>query len=226
MKFIIIFITILPLFVACNLPADQRVILGEGTTENSNPFTDGAVSTPTPTPTATPESSSTSVSTPTIPTDVSSSCIFSKDGLSGYKSNHSHIGKFSLCQSTSDPKKIYVQLQTPLTSVRLCIIPTYKNQSGYVYLGEPRCLYVPSATAITPVLLKTNRINYTNITPNSVIIMKDEVHSYGPPYGYPATAILSPDAYLFCANWLASHYGDTSYCQAFDAVGAFVLYPF
>ncbi|HLE11810.1 MAG: hypothetical protein A2504_15070 [Bdellovibrionales bacterium RIFOXYD12_FULL_39_22] len=229
MKIVItlLFSAFLLTLISCNPPRDRRVAFSGGSTENTNPFTDGINDTTLIESTPTPVPSETSTSTTgTIPTDIPSTCTFSTDGNSGYKSYNAHVGKFTLCQSTTDAKKLYIQVQTPITANRLCLIPTYGNQSGSFYIGEPRCLFIYNAKTIYSLSLNINRINYTNITPNSVMMMKDEAHNYGPPFGYPYQSLLSPDAYLFCSNWMATHYGDTSYCQAFNAVGAFVFYTF
>ncbi len=163
-----------------------------------------------------------------FPTDINSDCSFSSDGVTNYKKFDSHIGYYNICQSINDSKLLYLQVQTPTTDIKLCLIPTYQSSqlnSGSVYIGEPRCVLTTSATAVYPINMLINRTNFQTYPMNSLMIMKDEKHEYGPPFGIPYQNILSPDAYLYC-SWQLSVNGDGSFCEAFKTVGAYIYHIF
>ena len=52
------------------------------------------------------------------------------------------------------------------------------------------------------------------------MMMRDLITNFPPPFN---ARVLIPDAFLYCANWLAQT-GDPSYCNAFNQVGAYVFH--
>ncbi|CAN0328137.1 unnamed protein product, partial [Chrysoparadoxa australica] len=151
-----------------------------------------------------------------IPSDASH-CRWSMDGSSNFPYGHAHLspnedsqteGAYTLCQSSTNNTEVYLQLKNPITGHQLCLIPTYHSGTNSVYIGEPRCLYVSSNTSIYKVSLIKNRTGYSSYPVTGVMMMRDKAYEYGAPF---YQVILSPDAYIFCSQWLAQ-YGDTSYC--------------
>ena len=166
----------------------------------------------------------TPVATSSLPDEIAH-CQWSTDGSTGFSKSSSHLGNYSLCQVNETD--IYIQLQTPVTDCQVCIIPTYNSSSSNlsIYIGEPRCIYITDATKIYKVTMLKNRSGYTNFSITGVMIMKDKMYAYGPPFGTPYINLLSPDAYLFCSNWL-SQTGNSAYCQTFVSVGQYVYHQF
>lgn len=168
--------------------------------------------------------------TGSIPSDATH-CSWSTDGSSGYTNGHAHLspnednateGAYTLCQSSTSELNVYLQLKNPITSHQLCLIPTYHSGSNSVYIGEPRCLYVQNNTSIYKVSLIKNRTGYSSYPITGVMMMRDKAYEYGAPF---YQVILSPDAYIFCSQWLAQ-YGDTSYCIPFKSAGHYVYHQF
>ena len=153
----------------------------------------------------------------TIPQEANH-CQWAENGNSGFAAHHQHIGSYTLCQSESDDKVVYIQVKNPIVESNVCLIPTNQLQGTPTYVGEPRCLELKDNEKVYKVEFRKNRTGYSNFTIDGVMIMKDKVHLYPPPYNQ---YLLGPDAYIYCAQRL-SQYGDSSYCGAFDQVGAYV----
>lgn len=218
MKKIIILLLMVSFFSGCNESTrDRRLAYATSGTTNASQY--GANFTTT---TSGGSTSTTVTPTPTsnIPSDASH-CKWSTDGITGYERQSYHLGDYTLCQSKTDETKIYIQLKN-IPEKQVCIIPTSSNSSSSVYIGEPRCLMITSNTAIYPVTLLKNRTNFTNYPLNSVMMMKDLIpYVYGYPYNRSYYAV---DAYLECYRML--NYGDSRYCQAFNALGQHVFHQF
>ena len=157
----------------------------------------------------------------TIPSEIAH-CSWSKDGQSGFQSYHQHLGSYTLCKSKTSPMDIYIQLQTPSSDAQICIIPTTNSGGNSTYIGEPRCLMVDSNSKVYKVTLYKNRPGYTSYNFTGVMAMKDKSYYY--PYPFKQY-ILSPDAYMYCANWLEDT-GDSSFCESFNSVGQYVYQTF
>ncbi len=165
-----------------------------------------------------------------VPAEVSH-CSWSSDGVDGFAYSATHMdpneqssanGRYTICKSSTNPMDIYIQVQNPIESEQLCIIPTTHSGSNSVYIGEPRCLYLRSNTTLYKVSLIKNRAGYTNYQMTGVMMMRDKLYEYDAPF---YQMILSPDAYIFCSQWLAQ-YGDPSYCIPFKAAGHYVYHQF
>lgn len=223
-----LFIIILSLgyLSSCDAPrTDRRVAAG-----TANDFS--IFGNPNPTYTGTPGATPTPGDTGglNVPSDASH-CSWSGDGSNGFPYSNAHLaadesnsseGGYSVCQSSTTETDVYLQLKTPITGHQLCVIPTYHSGSNSVYVGEPRCLYVRSSTSIYKVSLIKNRVGYTSYPITGVMIMRDKAYEYGSPF---YQVILSPDAYIFCSQWLAQ-YGDPSYCIPFKSAGHYVYHQF
>ena len=166
----------------------------------------------------------------TIPNEVSH-CNWSPDGQNGFQSAAAHMapdettasnGNYTLCQSTTNPLDVYLQVKNPITSEQLCLIPTYHSAGNSVYIGEPRCLYVRSNTTLYKITLVKNRSGFSTYPVTGVMMMRDKAYEYGAPF---YQVILSPDAYIFCSQWLAQ-YGDPSYCIPFKSAGHYIYHQF
>lgn len=166
-------------------------------------------------------SGSGSGSSVTIPSEISH-CSWAPDGVNGFADNSSHLGQFTACKSSTSETDIYIQVKTPVTNVQVCLIPTSHSGSSSVYIGEPRCLVLGDNKRVYKVTMVKNRPNFSHLPLTGLMIMKDEMHAYPYPFNQQA---LSPDAYIFCAQYLAqTNYG--GYCDAFVQVGAYVYKQF
>lgn len=226
MKQIFFLIVLSSLLTSCNEPTRDRRLAYSTAGSQTNGYTyigttstrnDGTTTTPTPSSTST---------TSNIPSVVSH-CKWSTDGATNFDRSSNHLGDYTVCQSTSDEKQVYIQIKT-IPSSRVCLIPTSHNGSNSTYIGEPSCVLVSSNTTIYPVSLLKNRTGYENFKITGVMIMKDLVkYSYGYPYTtiYPYTGeFYAPDAYLKCMAML--NYGNYYYCQAFNSKGEHVYHQF
>jgi len=165
-----------------------------------------------------------------IPSDAKH-CTWSTSINAPYSYRHPHLspdeqnsyeGGYTICQSTSNETDIYLQLKNPIMNHQLCLIPTHHSGNNSVYIGEPRCLYVKANNVIYKISLIKNRTGYTSYPVTGVMMMRDKAYEYGAPF---YQVILSPDAYIFCSQWLAQ-YGDSSYCIPFKAAGNYVYHQF
>lgn len=150
-------------------------------------------------------------------------CSWSADGKTGFEnSSNSHLGAHTICQSQNSEVDVYLQLKNPISDAQICLIPTYSSGSSSIYIGEPRCLMVNDNKRIYKVTLLKNRQGYSSFDVTGVMAMKDKAFFYPPPF---YQHVLSPDAYLFCSQFL-DQYGDDSYCQSFKSVGQYVYKQF
>jgi len=83
------------------------------------------------------------------------------------------IGFFGICQSSANETLFKFRTSLTSTSVRTCIIPTYKESNGSsTYIGQPQCTYTTSNKEIMGQLVK-NRQGFQNYPINGVIVMKE-----------------------------------------------------
>ena len=208
----------LVLLTGCNMQRDRSsAYTTTSNSKNSVPtynYTGGTTSTPTPTPDATATPSN-------MPSDAAH-CSWSTNGISGYSGNHHHIGQYNVCQSSTSKEVIYIQISDPIEDAQVCVIPTTNSGSRSVYIGEPRCQMLSDNSKAYKFQLYKNRAGFTGYTTTGVMIMKDKAYFYPPPY---YQYVLSPDAYVFCNQFLAS-YGDSSYCEAFKSVDQYLYVQF
>ncbi len=156
-----------------------------------------------------------------IPAEIRN-CQWSTDGNTGFQSSSSHLGSYTLCQSSTTETDVYLQLRTPVNDSQICVIPTFNNGATSIYIGEPRCLTAVDNKKIYKIGLLKNRPGYSNFAITGAMVMKDKAFFYPAPfYQY----VLSPDAYIFCSNFL-DQYGDGSYCQSFKTVGEYQYHQF
>lgn len=220
-------------FLGCDAPRKERSYTGSSSENNlfGSPVSNGSTSGSTSGGGSTGGSTSgTSVGGTTVPPEVSD-CRWSSDGVTGFESKAAHLspsednvdeGAYTLCQSSANEQEVYLQVKNPISDAQLCLIPTSHDGTNSVYIGEPRCLYVNSNQTLYKISLLKNRSGYSNRRITGIMMMKDKAYQYEAPfYQY----ILSPDAYIFCSQWLALYY-DPSYCIAFKNKGAYVYHQF
>ncbi|MFA6238612.1 MAG: hypothetical protein WC635_14860 [Bacteriovorax sp.] len=216
-KILPIMIAVLATLTACDSPRSKRSISsGVNSLSNtpapinwSNPATGSTGTTGT---TTTGSTGSTSI----IPTDANH-CKFAADGVTGFESNSSHLGDYTLCQSSTDKNLFYFQLKTAPTNssgdVSICFIPTTSNGTNSIYVGNPMCGYFKNAKDVR----KINFIKYpeySNANINGVIFFKDLSWYYYNSYS------MTLEAYKTCMNMLAA--GNPTYCERFKSVGQYV----
>jgi hypothetical protein len=223
MKKIIALIALSIMIASCDSPRSQRSILtssksGSALTNCTETGTCSSGLTPT-------DQNNTVVTTPTnsnVPSDASH-CKFSTDGINGFESTSTHLGSYTLCQSSTDKTVFYVQVKTPPVSstgdVKICFIPHTTTGSNSLYIGNPMC----GSFTNPKELKKITFVKYTKFSGaliNSVMFFKDTSYYY-PMYG---KSVMTLDAYKDCMYRL--DYGVTSYCTSFKSVGQYILKSF
>ena len=230
LKYIFLF-SILIVLVSCEQPRTRRVsTTSSASSSSSSSTTLTEVSETTNASTEITTSSSTSpFSSSTFETnDEISHCQWSENGTGNFPYNHSIIGNFAICLSSSGNNKIYFQIQNPIYDSPICFFPTTNQDNATTYIGEAVCLNATSSTSIYPVQLYKNRSGYSNYEITGVMVMKDAYYYFQYPY---YSSLLIPDAYVYCMNHMANtqyYYGeaDTTYCEAFDAAKQYMYHQF
>jgi hypothetical protein len=83
------------------------------------------------------------------------------------------IGFFGVCQSTEDETQVKIKTSLAHSSIRICLIPTYKDQSGSsTYIGQPQCTFTSAQQVITGKLFK-DRQGFSQHSLNGIIVMKE-----------------------------------------------------
>ena len=209
------------LITSCDSPRSKRSVLTSSKsaynagTDLTNVPTSG--NTDSTTPTTTPTTGSV-----VVPSDAAH-CKFSSDGVNGFESTHSHIGSYTLCQSSTDKTVFYVQIKTPPVSstgdVNVCFIPHTTSGSNSLYIGNPMCGSFSDPKGVKKITF-VKYAQYSGALINSVMFFKDTSYYY-PMYGKSVSTL---DAYKDCMYRL--NYGVTTYCTSFKTVGQYVLKTF
>lgn len=172
--------------------------------------------------------------TPPVDTPLDAShCSWSRDGINGFMSLASHLspsenstseGAYTVCQSSEDQQKIYIQIKNPIEDAELCLIPTYQVGTSTTYIGEPRCFFARNPLKIYSIQVYRNRPGFSHLPVTGVMIMKDKQYPYPSPYNQ---SVLSPDAFIFCNEQLVHpQYPNSDYCRAFKQAGHYVYKSF
>ena len=209
---------------SCDAPRDRRTAYTSRTGSTYSPSYNSTGSSNTGSATDTNTDSSGDREDTTTDTGIPDEikhCSWSTDGSSNFAESNSHLGQYTICQSTNK-QDVWIQVKTPITDAQVCMIPTHNSGSSSVYVGEPRCLMLSESKKIYKVTLYANRSGYQNFSISGVMVMKDKSFFYPAPfYQY----VLSPDAYIYCSQFL-DKYKDASYCNAFKQVGQYVYKQF
>ena len=212
-------VALLFILSSCDSPRSQRAIIssqsGNSLTGGSNSGVNlGGTTGDTTTGTTTPSN---------IPSDATH-CKFSTDGINGFESTSSHVGAYTLCQSSTDKNTFYVQIKTPPVGssgdVSLCFIPHTTSGSNSIFVGNPMCGTFTDPKSVKKITF-VKYSEYSNALINSIMIFKDTSYYYMSPYN---RVIMTFDAYKICMNALSV--GNTAYYQAFKAVNQYVLKSF
>lgn len=170
-------------------------------------------------------STSTTTTPSTIPSDATH-CKFSTDGVNGFESNSTHLGEYTLCQSSTDKSIMYFQVKTPPSNsngdISICLIPTTNYGSNSIYVGNPMCGYFKDPKAVRKITF-IKFAAYSNATISGVMFFKDLSWYYNYPFNQYAMTL---DAYKTCMNMLAYPYYNSAYCTAFKNVGQYVYKQF
>jgi hypothetical protein len=202
---------------ACDSPRSQRSITSSksnGLTSGNNTGTDlGSGSTITDGGTTTTPTDS------NIPTDAKH-CKFSTDGINGFASSSTHLGSYTLCQSSTDKTVFYAQFKTPPVGpsgdVSICFIPHTTSGSNSIYVGNPMCGTFTDPKSVKKITF-VKYTQYTSALINNVMFFKDTYYYY-PMYG---KNVMTLDAYKDCMARL--NQGVSAYCNSFKTVGQYVL---
>jgi hypothetical protein len=217
-------IFILFTLASCDSPRSQRALsstYNNGLTSSGNIATVNLDNTNSSS-TSTTSTTTTGTTNSVVPSDATH-CKFATDGVSGFESTSTHLGEYTLCQSSTDKNTAYFQLKTPPTGsngdVSICLIPTTSSGSNSIYVGNPMCGYFKDPKSVRKItFIKYSQ--YSNATITGVLFFKD-LSWYYPVYN---SYMMTLDAYKTCMNMLA--YGNTAYCSSFKQVGQYVFKQF
>lgn len=215
-------LALLLLITSCDSPRTKRSIL----TSSKNSLNTGTDLTNVPT-TGNNTDTTTDPTKPAtgsvvVPSDAAH-CKFSADGVEGFESSSTHIGAYTLCQSSTDKTVFYVQIKTPPVSstgdVKICFIPHTTSGSNSLYVGNPMCGSFSDPKGVKKITF-VKYTQYSSALINSVMFFKDTSYYY-PMYGRNVSTL---DAYKDCMYRL--NYGVSTYCTSFKNVGQYVLKTF
>ena len=102
-------------------------------------------------------------------------CRFSTDGQNGYEKLSSFLGKYTLCQSSLDHRELHLQLQVPSNEFQICVIPTFHSGDRSVWIGNPKCQYVPSSNEKVKFNILVNRPGFEHYRVTGVVLIKNEI---------------------------------------------------
>lgn len=211
-KFIIAPIIGIIILTSCDAPRDRRLAYNPKDSDSSMYDNNDNNS----------DKNNSPITTSNIPSDAN--CSFSTDGISGYASYYDKIGNYTLCKSSDDPRKLYLQVKIPINDVKLCIIPTVSdNLSTYNYMGRPTCVDISDPKKIIALTIYP-REGFESKNIERALIMKNEAIVLPWPYLTTEKTLL-PDAYLFCIDWL-TRYQDTRYCDTFANFASYHKHTF
>jgi hypothetical protein len=116
-------------------------------------------------------------------------------------------GKFGICQSNQDETFFKFRPAVTMNVVKICLIPTYKDQTGAsTYLGNPQCTFTTANQVVQGKLFK-DRPGFSSYTINGVIVMPETLiteyiscmHSY---INWPGNACQNASSTGYCRYWL------------------------
>ncbi len=227
MKKLTILMTLLAVIASCDSPRTQRSIVSSksnGLASGNNAGLDWGE----------PRSGSiTNSNIPDVKTETTDSlipaeakhCKFSTDGINGYASTSTHLGSYTLCQSSKNKNEFYAQIKTPPVGpsgdVSICFIPHTTSGSESIYVGNPMCgTFTDSKVVKKITFVKYNQ--YTNASINNVLFFKDTYYFY-PMYG---KNVMTLDAYKDCMNRLSQVPKNVNFCNSFKSVSQYVIQSF
>jgi hypothetical protein len=117
------------------------------------------------------------------------------------------IGFFGLCQSTQSETSFKFRTSLTSTSVRTCIIPTYKDSSGSsTWIGQPQCTYTTQNQVVSGSLYK-DRQGFNSYPLNGAIVMKEPLlpEYFNCMQGYvawPGNVCKNGASNSYCSYWL------------------------
>lgn len=202
MKHTFLIISLLVFMASCDAPRRTMAPV-TGTNGNNliNPTTGGTTGTGTFTPPTT--------TTPTLGTGFENCDLSSK-----YQTID--IGWFGICQSTADETQFRFKATLTSTTVRTCLIPTYKESNGSsTWVGQPQCTYTTAGQIVNGKLYK-DRNGFASYPVNGVIVMKEplltEYFSCMNAYtSWPASVCSNGANASYCSYWgPRCPYGSTS----------------
>ncbi len=170
--------------------------------------------------------SSTGTTTSTIPAEAQK-CKWSSTSSTYYARTTNHLGKINVCQSSSDDKNIFIQVETPITTTKLCAIPMYEVGNRSIYIGNPRCLFIPDNKIYQIPLLKNRGTGYEQYKITSVMLIKDWKYNYPQPFANQYNIYgqyNAVDAFLYCSQALDKNV--STYCSAFNSINQHVYHSF
>lgn len=234
MKGPLFFLAVIFTLTSCDSPRDRRIVSSNSGIDMSTVTTGrttipGTTDTTGTTPGTTPTVPATTA--PVIPADASH-CHFATDGITGFDGPIStHLGNYTLCQSSTDKNIMYFQIQnppktttTPPTDIQICFIPTMSSGTNSIYVGNPMCGVFNSATTVRKITF-VKFPAYQNAVINGAIFFKDLAFNYPYPFNnYMQTMTL--DAYRICMQAISTYPYNPAYCQAFKQVNQYVYKQF
>ena len=224
MKKLIPLLALLIFTTSCDSPRSQRSIISSS---SGNALNNGTSNNGTTAGNGTDLSSggtTTDTTTNANVPDDAKHCKFSTDGVNNFESTSSHLGSYTLCQSSTDKNTFYMQIKTPPVGssgdVSVCFIPHTTSGSNSIYVGNPMCGSFTDPKSVKKITF-VKYTQYSSALINSVMFFKDTSYYYSAPYN---RTLMTLDAYKLCMNYLSL--GNPYYCQAYKNVGQYILKSF
>lgn len=225
MKKIAFLLLALTVFTSCDNPRSRRVKMTSSTEDKyTNPGSGIDLNNP---------GTGTDKTDSIIPSDATH-CKFSTDGVNGFESTSTHLGAYTLCQSSTNKDVFYFQVKTPPVAstgdVKICLIPQSSSGSLSVFVGNAVCSAFVDPKSVSKITFVKNT-GFSNAIINSVIFFKDTSYYYLKPVTTSNGTLVSftrglqttLKAYEACL-----YYKDVnmSLCNDFKSVGQYVIKNF
>lgn len=225
MKKIALLLLALTVLASCDNPRSRRVKMTESQEDKyTNPGTGIDLNNP---------GTGTDTTDSIVPSDATH-CKFSKDGSSGFESTSTHLGAYTLCQSSTNKDVFYIQIKTPPVAstgdVKVCFIPQVITGETSFPVGKISCSLFPDPKSLAKITFAKNT-GFSGAQINSVIFFKDTSYYYLKPVTTTNGTLISftrglqttLKAYEACL-----YYKDVnmSLCNDFKSVGQYVIKNF
>ncbi len=218
----LIFITTILSLASCVAPRETRSIYDTNTNSSNSTNTGGSSNSGSQI--DIDDSNSSSNSGANIPSEIAH-CSWSYDGITGFaNTSNAHLGPNTVCQSRSNPSKVFIQIKNVDSDSRICVIPTSEVSGNSIFLGSAQCKYINSSGIISQFNLTKDRDGglYKNFTINGAMVMKEKTYDFPSPF---SRELISYDAYFWCSLNI-DLYNDRTYCDAFKSVGQYFYKSF
>ena len=154
-------------------------------------------------------------------------CTWAEDGINGFSWENELIGEFNLCRSSNNSNNFYFQIKSA-QATDICFYPVKYESGGINYLGDASCILANASNIIYQVTTYKNRVNFSHLEMNAVVMMFNQVYNFPYPFYYPTPA---PTAFKDCMDYayytqLSTGQANLAYCEAFNSLRIHSLHEF